>query len=79
MVLFLQTLTWTGTYSIYEVCNFPCQNMTVTPKIAGAFALVYPGLSISRTDLHSAVLLGGEDGDKAGNKEHLKRLYNICH
>ena len=31
-----------------------------------------------RTDLHSAVLLGGEDGNKAGNKEHLKRLYNIC-
>ena len=23
MVLFLQTLTWTGTYSIDEVCNFP--------------------------------------------------------
>ena len=32
-----------------------------------------------RTDLHSAVLLEGEDGNKAGNKEHLKRLYNICH
>ncbi len=32
-----------------------------------------------RTDLHSAVLLGGEDGSKAGNKELLKRLYNICH
>ncbi len=32
-----------------------------------------------RTDLHSAVVLGGEDGNKAGNKEHLKRLYNICH
>ena len=32
-----------------------------------------------RTDLHSAVLLGGEDGNKAGNKELLKRLYNICH
>ncbi len=32
-----------------------------------------------RTDLHSAVLLGGEDGNKVGNKEHLKRLYNICH
>ncbi len=32
-----------------------------------------------RTDLHSAVLLGGEDGNKAGNKEQLKRLYNICH
>ena len=29
-----------------------------------------------RTDLHSAVLLGGEDGNKAGNKERLKRLYN---
>ena len=23
LVLFLQTLTWTGTYSIDEVCNFP--------------------------------------------------------
>ena len=34
LVLFLQTVTWTGTYSIDEVCNFPRQNMTVTPKIA---------------------------------------------
>ena len=33
LVLFLQTLTWTGTYSVDEVCNFPCQNMTVTPKL----------------------------------------------
>ncbi len=32
-----------------------------------------------RTDLHSAVVSGGEDGDKAGNKELLRRLYNICH
>ena len=39
LVLFLQTVRWTGTYSIDEVCNFPCQNMTVMPKIAAAFAL----------------------------------------
>ena len=41
LVLFLLTVTWTGTYSIDEVCNFPCQNMTVTPKIAPAFTLLY--------------------------------------
>ena len=38
----LQTLlvTWTGAI-IDEVCtNFPCQNMTVTPKLAAAFALL---------------------------------------
>ncbi len=42
------------------------------------FVLVLPTRAL-RTDLHSAVLLGGEDGNKAGNKEHLKRLYIICH
>ena len=41
LVLFLQIVTWTWTYSINEVCNFPSQNMTVTPKIAPAFALLY--------------------------------------
>ncbi len=40
---------------------------------------IYTLIRALRTDLHSAVLLGGEDGNKAGNKEHLKRLYNICH
>ena len=39
LVLFLQTSTWTWTY-IDVVCNFPCQNMTVTPKIVHAFAVV---------------------------------------
>ncbi len=34
-------LTWTGAYSIDEVCSFLCQNRTVTPKIAAAFALLY--------------------------------------
>ncbi len=33
VVLFLQTVTWTGTYSIDEVCNFPRQNMTVTRRL----------------------------------------------
>ena len=40
LVLFLQTLMWTGTYSIDEVCNFPRRKMTVTPKIAAPFALL---------------------------------------
>ena len=29
-----------GIYSMDEVCNFPCQNMTVTSKIAATFALL---------------------------------------
>ena len=41
LVLFLRTSASTWTYSIDEVCNFLCQNMTVTPKIATAFALLY--------------------------------------
>ncbi len=41
LVLFLQTVTWPGRYSIDEVCNFLCQNMTVMPKIAPAFPLLY--------------------------------------
>ena len=78
MVLFLQTLTWTGTYSIYEVCNFPCQNMACS-YVQNSRRVCTCISRALRIDLHSAVLLGGEDGDKAGNKEHLKRLYNICH
>ena len=35
------TVAWIGTYSIDEICNFPCQNMTVKPKIATAFTLLY--------------------------------------
>ncbi len=34
-------VTWIGTYSTDEICNFPCQNMTVMPKIAPAFTLLY--------------------------------------
>ncbi len=37
--LVIQSTMLAGTYSIDEVCNFPCQNMTVRPKIAATFAL----------------------------------------
>ena len=66
--------------SFTEVAQLPLLWQQIRFKMADILALKDIGESRAlRTDLHSAVLLGGEDGNKVGNKEHLKRLYNICH